>query len=106
MVGYPLIVLYFWPFPYFKDVMKGSRREQELAYQHNVSKAHYLPIYLRRWLFVMGLLFALMGWFDAGTSLPMKLLAGSFGTLFACATAFEVLLAGVYMMLMRDVLTH
>jgi len=46
----------------FRDVTRGSHLERAAAWRHNLSQAHWLFVYLRRWIglavifFVLGLL--------------------------------------------------
>lgn len=53
-----LIYRYFFFGWLFKDVCKGNLYERAAAWQHNLQQARWLPVYMRRWLFVSALMYA------------------------------------------------
>ena len=42
----------------FRDADRGSLAERRAAWRHNLTQAHWLPTYLRRWLTLSALLFS------------------------------------------------
>ncbi len=54
-----LLYRYFFFGWLFKDVNKGDAYERSAAWRHNRTQAKWLSTYLRRWLFLGGLNYAL-----------------------------------------------
>jgi hypothetical protein len=54
-----LLYRYFFFSWLFKDVNKGDVYERSAAWRYNQTQARWLPTYLRRWLFLSGLNYAL-----------------------------------------------
>ena len=49
----------FWFYGWlFKDASKGTLWERSAAIRHNRANAHWLLLYMRRWLFMMATFFA------------------------------------------------
>lgn len=45
----------------FRDVAHGTLFERTAAWRHNQAQSRWLPTYLRRWVFLSGLLFSAGG---------------------------------------------
>lgn len=56
-----LLYRYFFFEWLFLDVTQGSLIERSAAWRHNQSQAHWLPTYMRRWLWCAVLLYGLGG---------------------------------------------
>jgi hypothetical protein len=56
-----LLYRYFFFEWLFLDANKGNLFERAAALRHNQSQAHWLPVYMRRWLWFGALLYALGG---------------------------------------------
>jgi hypothetical protein len=59
------VQLYLDPFQLFKDATRGSAHQRELALTYNRGLRWILPSYLRRWLFIAGMLFLAIAPTDA-----------------------------------------
>jgi hypothetical protein len=53
-----LLYRYFFFAWLFKDVNKGNVYERAVAWKHNKSQAKWLPTYMRRWVFLNGIMYA------------------------------------------------
>ena len=54
----------------FRDASRGTLFERAAAWRHNQGCAHWLPVYMRRWLW-LGLVFFALGWLvEAGLQSP------------------------------------
>lgn len=53
-----LLYRYFFYDWLFRDASRGNRFEQDAAFRYNREQAHWLPTYMRRWLALGGVLFA------------------------------------------------
>lgn len=56
----PLLCRYFFFGWLFRDVGRGTQRERLAAWRHNQEHAHWLLVYLKRWL-VLGVMFFAAG---------------------------------------------
>jgi hypothetical protein len=56
-----LLYRYFFFEWLFLDVTQGSLIERSAAWRHNQSQAHWLPTYMRRWLWCAVLLYGMGG---------------------------------------------
>jgi hypothetical protein len=54
----------------FRDASRGNLFERAAAWRHNQGCARWLPVYMRRWLILGLLLFALGWWAEALMNLP------------------------------------
>lgn len=54
-----LLYRYFFFGWMFKDMQRGNKYERAAAWQHNLQQARWLPFYMRRWLFVSLMFYAL-----------------------------------------------
>lgn len=54
-----LLYRYFFFAWLFRDASRGSRLERAAAWRHNQQQAHWLPTYMRRWLWAGVLLYGL-----------------------------------------------
>lgn len=54
-----LLYRYFFFDWMFKDVRKGNLYERAAAWQHNLQQSRWLPVYMRRWLFISVLFYTL-----------------------------------------------
>jgi len=54
-----LLYRYFFFGWMFRDMQRGSKYERATAWQHNLQQARWLPYYMRRWLFVSLVCYAL-----------------------------------------------
>lgn len=57
---YSLLYRYFFYDWLFKDASKGSLLERAAAWQHNLQQSRWLPVYMRRWIF-LGMMFYSLG---------------------------------------------
>lgn len=53
-----LLYRYFFFDWLFKDVRKGNLYERAAAWQYNLQQSRWLPVYMRRWLFISALMYA------------------------------------------------
>jgi hypothetical protein len=63
---------FFWPFPYFRDVTRGSLLERQLNYRHNRAMRVFLPGFVMKWVLLTALWFTFGGFLDqlAGLVIP------------------------------------
>ena len=54
-----LIYRYIWPFPYFRDVSRGSIIERRQNYRHNRIMGAYLPGFMLKWALLTAFFFVL-----------------------------------------------
>jgi len=54
-----LLYRYFFFSWLFKDATRGNLLERAAAWRHNQAQAHWLPTYMRRWLWSGALLYGL-----------------------------------------------
>lgn len=54
-----LLYRYFFFSWLFKDASRGNLLERAAAWRHNQAQAHWLPTYMRRWLWSGALLYGL-----------------------------------------------
>lgn len=101
----PLSVLLFllmWPFWLFRDASRGDPLARAAAYRHNREMRVHLPGFLVRWSVSAALVFCLMAaaasLAGAGesASLPLMIVAGAFGVLFAGSLCVLFVTAYVY----------
>jgi hypothetical protein len=79
-----LLYRYFFFSWLFRDVSRGNLFERAAAWRHNRSQAHWLPVYMRRWL-VGGL-----GLFVAGCTVELLLAAPVLSVLFYVPSVVSV----------------
>jgi hypothetical protein len=68
-----LLVLYLWPFAYFKDAQRGDRLARAAAYRHNRAMRRYLPLYLRRWVILSTFFYGLICTSEALAAHPLSM---------------------------------
>ncbi len=54
-----LLYRYLWPFPYFRDVTRGSLIERQQNYRHNRRMGIHLPGFIVKWTCLTLFFFAL-----------------------------------------------
>jgi hypothetical protein len=66
-----LLYRYFFFEWLFKDVRQGSLLERASAWRHNQSQAHWLPLYMLRWLWCALVMYGLGGCFELLLGAPV-----------------------------------
>ena len=54
-----LLYRFLWPFPYFRDVTRGSLLERQQNYRHNRRMGTHLPRFMLKWACLTLFFFAL-----------------------------------------------
>lgn len=65
-----LLYRYFFFGWLFKDVTRGNLIERAAAWRHNREQAHWLPTYMRRWLWCGAVFYGLGGFFELMLNAP------------------------------------
>jgi len=65
-----LLYRYFFFSWLFKDASQGSLFERAAAWRHNQEQAHWLPTYMRRWLWCGALFYGLGGFAELMLNAP------------------------------------
>jgi hypothetical protein len=84
------VQLYLDPFQLFKDATRGSAHQRELALTYNRGLRWILPSYLRRWLFIAGVLFLAIAPTDALAAQHQAFLVPATAVAVAFSVAFAV----------------
>lgn len=79
-----LLYRYFFFVWLFKDASQGSMLERGAAWRHNQQQARWLPTYMRRWLWIGGLLYGI------GSLLELALDAPTLSAFFYVPSALSV----------------
>jgi hypothetical protein len=66
-----LLYRYFFFGWLFKDASRGNLLERAAAWRHNKERAHWLPTYMRRWLWCGLVLYGLGGLVELVLNAPM-----------------------------------
>ena len=53
------LLRYLWPFPYFRDVSRGSLLERQQNYRYNRHMSIYLPGFMLKWIVLTTFFFTL-----------------------------------------------
>jgi hypothetical protein len=55
----------YWFFGWlFRDANRGTAAERAAALRHNRERARWLPVYIRRWVVLVGTCYAVGAWFE------------------------------------------
>jgi hypothetical protein len=65
-----LLYRYFFYDWLFKDVQKGKMFERAAAWRHNQEQARWLPVYMRRWLFLSTMFYAIGVMWENALGMP------------------------------------
>jgi hypothetical protein len=81
----------------FRDASAGTFLERAAAWAHNKRQSRWLPTYLRRWLFMGGMLLAMAAFCESVLACPV--LAAVFCVLVTITIAFEVVTGAAWVYL-------